>query len=87
MKIKKNGKIIEVQLIDGVLVSLKPFENNSAPCSHCAFFNKYKLECIFPKDKLKECKLEQGTKNGWNTLEYTTLVLRTGDEIIKDDKD
>jgi len=87
MKIKKNGKIIEAQLIDGVLVSLKPFENNSAPCSKCAFWNVYELKCTFPKDKLKECKREKGTTHGWNTLEYTTIVLRTGDEIIKDDKD
>jgi hypothetical protein len=87
MKIKKNGEIIEAQYINETLVSLKPFENNSAPCSHCAFLDKFKLECTFPKDKVKECKFEQGTERGWNTLEYTLLILRKSDEIIKDNKD
>lgn len=51
---------------------LKFFENNSAPCSHCAYFDKSQLKCVFPEEKSKECKSEQGTEKGWNTLEYVT---------------
>ncbi len=83
MKIRKeSGEIIEVQYIDGILVSLKSFENNSAPCSHCAFFDKYNLECTISKNRIKECKIEEGTKKGWNTLEYVATPLKENDKII-----
>lgn len=73
MKIKKeDGRIIEAHYINGKLVTLVPFVNNSAPCSKCALWNAYELKCTFPKDKTKECKREKGTLRGWNTLEYVT---------------
>ena len=65
MKIKKeNGEIIEAHYINGKLVTLVPFVNNSAPCSNCALWNAYELKCTFPKDKTKECKIEEGTWQG-----------------------
>ena len=83
MKIKKaDGRIIEAHFIGGELVSLVNFENNSAPCSNCHFFNLYQLKCVFPEDRQKECKIEQGTTNGWNTTEYIQVLDEAKDEII-----
>ena len=45
------------------------YENNSAPCSKCYFFNFGTLSCALDP-AMRECIQEQGTKNGWNTLEY-----------------
>lgn len=88
MKIRKeNGEIINAKYIDGILVSLKSFEDNSAPCSHCAFFDKPNLECIISKNRIKECKMEEGTKKGWNTLEYVATSLKEKDTIISCEDD
>ena len=83
MKIRKrDGKIIEVHIINKKFVTLKDFKNNSSPCSNCALFDGYQLECTFPKDKVKECKFEQETDKGWNTLEYVEDFHDPKDEII-----
>ena len=88
MKIKKeNGEIIEAHYINGKLVTLVPFVNNSAPCSNCALWNAYELKCTFPKDKTKECKIEEGTLRGWNTLEYVIPISSAKDEIISCEDD
>lgn len=83
MKIRKSdGKIIEVHIINKKFVKLESFENNSAPCSNCVFFDKYQLKCVFPEDKTKECDVKQGTDKGWNTLEYVEDFEEPKDEII-----
>lgn len=56
--------------INGTDYTLKLFVDNSAPCSKCAFFQRYSLRCSFPKDYTKKCKSTLGTTHGWNTLEY-----------------
>lgn len=83
MKIKKEtGRIIEAHYIGGTLVSLVPFKNTSAPCGNCHFFDNYQLKCVFPGDKSKECKVEEGSIHGWNTIEYVPVFLEVKDEII-----
>lgn len=79
---RKNGQIIEACYVSGTLVTLTPFTNNSAPCSNCHFFDSYQLKCVFPEDKVKECKVEGGTTHGWNTMEYTRVFEEPKDEII-----
>lgn len=79
---RKNGQIIEAYYVNEKLVTLVPFVNNSAPCSNCHFFDSYQLKCIFPEDKLKKCKVEEGATHGWNTTEYIRVFEEAKDEII-----
>lgn len=46
------------------------------------FFDNYQLKCVFPGDKSKECKVEEGSIHGWNTIEYVPVFLEVKDEII-----
>lgn len=49
-----------------------PFPDNSAPCSHCVFFEP--LICKHPDKDNKHCSQEIGTTKGWNTVEYQNYI-------------
>ena len=82
---RKNGEVLEANLINGELVTLKQFKNNSAPHSKCAFFKMTpgKVECTFPKDLTKKCQIQKGTYNGWDTTEYVKTYIGIEDSIAK----
>ena len=66
---------METENINGTDYTLKLFVDNSAPCSKCAFFQRYPLKCGFPEDYTKKCKCTLGTTHGWNTLEYIPTFI------------
>lgn len=82
---RKNGEVLEANLINGELVTLKQFKNNSAPHSKCAFFKMTpdKVECTFPKDLIKKCQIQKGVHNGWDTIEYVRTYIGVEDSIAK----
>lgn len=54
--------------IRGRKYELTYHQDNSAPCSKCAFWNN--MKCRFPKNRKRGCIINQGTSKGWNTYEY-----------------
>lgn len=64
----------EVEIINGKRYFLKYVEDNSAPCSNCAFFNRGSGDiCKHPNKSQRMCYNEIGTNKGWNTMEYKLL--------------
>lgn len=57
--------------VKGVKYELVYTQDNSAPCSKCAFF--YDLRCKFPKSYKRRCSRTQGCSKGWDTYEYKKI--------------
>lgn len=57
--------------IRGRKYELTYYQDNSAPCSKCAFWNN--MKCRFPKTRKRGCVINQGTSKGWNTYEYQEI--------------
>lgn len=70
MRIKIYDEVFDVEKIQGMNVTLKCFDNTSAPHSHCVFFNKSSFKCDFPQDKEKKCTFTESKMCGWDTKEY-----------------
>lgn len=63
---------------------LRFYEDNSAPCSKCAFFNRETLGCRLPMGVTAECNRVGGTHTGWNTLEYRVIPSQLSYPILKE---
>lgn len=50
-------------------------QDNSAPCSKCAFWDVAwkKVKCRFPKNRKRGCIINTGTFKGWDTYEYQEI--------------
>jgi len=64
---------------------LRFYEDNSVPCSKCAFFNRDTLGCKLPIGVTAECQRVEGTHNGWNTLEYRVIPMQSSYPILKEE--
>ena len=59
--------------IKGRKYELTYHQDNSAPCSYCAFWDFMKVKCRFPKNRKRGCRMDTGTSKGWDTYEYQEI--------------
>lgn len=59
--------------IRGRKYELTYHQDNSAPCSKCAFWDSWNVKCRFPKNRRRGCRIDIGTHKGLDTYEYQEI--------------